>query len=293
MNVGSNEIAPLKDGQNKEQTVHNPTDRHGHQICDYSDTDYSAFWADGVRDYEDAAERIALRKLLAPVSGSCLEIGAGFGRLVNEYAAQCDSVVLTDYAEHMLDQASERVKTLGLEQAECRVLNLYELDGLDRQFDNAVCVRVLHHVEDVPDFFRQVNRALRPGGYFILEFANKRNLLEIFRHLFRRSTLAPFDRRPTPRDQINVYYVFHPAYIREQLRRSGFVIEKELSVSLFRNPTLKKLLPAKRLAAIEDPLQAMPWKLSPSVFIRARKAADLMEAPQEKKQTDGQGKDER
>lgn len=260
-------------GEQERQTQSCATDRLGHHICDYSDTDYQAFWADGTRDYEDAVERIALRRLVQPISGSCLEIGAGYGRLVNEYADRCDSILLTDYAENLLEQARRRVSVLGLEQAECRVWNLYELNRLGQQFDNAVCVRVLHHVEDVPEFFRQVNLALHDGGHFIFEFANKRNLLEIFRWAFRRHNIAPFDRRPTARKD-DVYYNFHPDYIREQLRENGFVIEKELSVSLFRSKVLKRLIPARWLAAVEKPLQGGPWKLSPSIFVRARKIAN-------------------
>ncbi len=258
--------------EQEKQAQSGTTDRLGHHICDYRDTDYHAFWADGARDYEDAVERIALRRLVRPISGSCLEIGAGYGRLVNEYADRCDSILLTDYAENLLEQARRRVSVLGLEQAECKVWNLYELDRLEQQFDNAVCVRVLHHVEDVPEFFRQVNLALRDGGYFILEFANKRNLLEILRWTFRRHNIAPFDRRPTARKD-DVYYNFHPDYIRGQLWENGFVIEKELSVSLFRSKVLKHLIPAKWLAAVEKPLQGGPWKLSPSIFVRARKIA--------------------
>ncbi len=255
----------------------NTTDRLGHRICNYSDTDYAAFWADGTRDYEDAVERIALRRLARRISGSCLEIGAGYGRLVNEYAGRCDSVLLTDYAENLLIQARERVRALGLEQVECRAQNLYELERLGRKFDNAVCVRVLHHVEDVPDFFRQVNLVLHDGGCFIFEFANKRNLLEISRWLLRRPNIAPFDRRPSARKG-EIYYNFHPGYICEQLQRNGFLIEETLSVSLFRNEALKRLVSPGRLAALEKRLQGRAWNLSPSIFVRARKIAPAMSA---------------
>lgn len=253
-----------------------PTDRLGHHICDYADTDYAAFWADGTRDYEDRVERIALWRLTEQISGTCLEIGAGFGRLVNEYARRCSRVVLTDYAAHLLAQASARARLLGLDNVECRQMNLYELDEAGWQFDNAICVRVLHHVESVPDFFRQVNLVLRDGGSFVFEYANKRNLVEILRWLFRRPNIAPFDRRPSARKQ-NVYYNFHPAYIRDMLRRNGFVIEQELSVSIFRSRLLKRLFGPRLLSELERPLQRLlaPLHLSPSVFVRARKVTSV------------------
>ena len=73
-----------------------------HKICDYTDTDYAAFWDNTQREYEDAVERIALRRLTKGMTGTCVEIGAGFGRLVSEYAHLCTSVTLTDYAENMI-----------------------------------------------------------------------------------------------------------------------------------------------------------------------------------------------
>ena len=39
----------------------------GRDYCDYEGSDYrSAFWGGGKREYEDAAERIAIRRLLPP-----------------------------------------------------------------------------------------------------------------------------------------------------------------------------------------------------------------------------------
>lgn len=241
-----------------------------HRICDYRDTDYAAFWADGSRDYEDAVERMALRRLMGSLSGRCLEVGAGYGRLVNTYAEQFDSVLLTDYADNLLAQARERVTALGLSQVRCECWDLYELSTLERRFDAVLCVRVLHHVEDVPAFFEQVARVLRDGGTFVLEFPNKRNLLEIARLLAGRPNIGPFDRRPTARKG-DLYYNYHPAYVEGALREAGFAVEETLSVSLFRSEVLKRLVGARRLAAMERPLQAIVPRLSPSVFVRARR----------------------
>jgi len=253
-----------------------PMDDLGHRICDYSDTDYAAFWAGNERTYEDLVERIALRRLTGGIAGTCLEIGCGYGRLVNEYARACDRVVLTDYAENLLAQARERVRLLGLGHVECRQMNLYHLGQVGEQFDNAICIRVLHHVESVPDFFWQVNLALRDGGTFFLEYANKRNLLEILRWLSHRPNIRPFDHQPSQRKQ-NVYYNFHPTYIRDMLLKNGFQIEEELSVSLFRSPFLKRTFGAERLAKIEQPLQRplAPFHLSPSIFVKARKIRNV------------------
>ena len=56
------------------------------EICDYEGSSYRTdFWEGQGRQYEDMAERLALRKLLPPAGARLVEIGAGFGRLVDLY----------------------------------------------------------------------------------------------------------------------------------------------------------------------------------------------------------------
>lgn len=250
------------------------------EICDYSDTDYAAFWKDSLRDYEDAVERIALRRLINGMSGSCLEIGCGFGRLVNEYAHLCTSITLTDYAENMIAQADARVRDLGLEHVTCMKADLYELASYGRRYHNAICVRVLHHVESVPAFFEQVNCVLEDDGIFIFEYANKMNFVEILRYLLKRSNVEPFAYYPSRRGKA-VYYNFHPTYIRDVLEQSGFVVEEELAVSIFRNKFLKKLFGHRVLTFMERFLQKPLSRLhpSPSVFVKARKVRSVHSGP--------------
>lgn len=248
-------------------------------VCDYSDTDYAAFWKDHNREYEDAVERIALRHLTADMTGTCIDIGGGYGRLVNEYAPKCTHVLLIDYAENMVSQARERVRQLGLNNVECMRANLYELRQYGKTYDNAVCIRVLHHVENVPDFFEQVNMTLEKGGTFILEYANKRNLVEILRYIFRRPNIKPFDYLPSQRMSSDIFYNFHPKYVKDMLIRHGFHIEEELAVSMFRNERLKKIAGSKILSRIEALLQKPfgRFHLSPSVFVKVRKVNDVRE----------------
>lgn len=248
------------------------TETSPHNICDYSDMDYVSFWKTHNRAYEDCVERMALRRLTANISGTCLEIGAGYGRLVNEYAGFCSDVLLTDYAQNLLDQARIRVEQLGFKNVRCMRANLYDLIPLGKKFNNAICIRVLHHVENVPDFFKQVNLSLEENGTFVLEYANKKIIVEIMRYLFRRPNIKPFDYLPSKRGD-NVYYNFNPTYIRDMLNQSGFVVEEELAVSIFRSAFLKKIFHYKFLSKLESFLQRPLARLhlSPSVFLKARK----------------------
>ncbi|MCP4423429.1 MAG: class I SAM-dependent methyltransferase, partial [Chloroflexi bacterium] len=78
-------------------------------VCDYEGSDYrTRFWENQGRDYEDRVERIALRRLM-PANGSTLiEIGAGFGRLADEYVGY-DKVVLFDYSRSLLREAQAQL----------------------------------------------------------------------------------------------------------------------------------------------------------------------------------------
>lgn len=237
-------------------------------ICDYEGTDYRAeFWENRGREYEDLAERIALRRLLPPRGRRLIEIGAGFGRLADLYSGY-DQVILLDYARSGLREAQTRLGRSG------RFLyvaaDLYNLPLAPESCDTAVTVRVLHHVADVPAALRQIASALRPGGAYVLEYANKRNIKAIARYWLRRQQWSPFAAEPY--EFAPLHYDFHPTWMAQQLARAGFTVEAELAVSHFRLPLLKRLIPPRALAALDGVLQGASagWKLAPSVFLRAQ-----------------------
>lgn len=238
------------------------------QICDYEGSTYRTdFWEGQGREYEDLAERIALHKLLSPDGDLLMEIGAGFGRLADLYDGH-KKVVLLDYSKSMLRQAQER---LGRDERYIYVAaNLYNLPFVDDLFSATVTVRVLHHVQDVPAAFCEIRRVLIPAGHYILEYANKRHLKAILRYVLRRQRWNPFALEPVEFVKLN--YDFHPAWMEARLQETGFAIEKQLTVSHFRHPLVKRLVPPGLLAAVDGSLQwtASLWKLSPSIFVRAR-----------------------
>ncbi|HID85964.1 MAG TPA: class I SAM-dependent methyltransferase, partial [Anaerolineae bacterium] len=237
------------------------------QICDYEGSDYrTRFWEAADRAYEDAADRIALARLLPPRGERLIEIGAGFGRLADLYTGY-QQVILLDYATSQLRQAQER---LGRDDRFLYVAaNLYHLPLADSVLDTAITVRVLHHVQDLPAAFREIGRVLKPGGTYVLDYANKRHLKAVLRYLLGRQRESPFSLAPYAFVPLN--YDFHPAYVEARLREAGFALQRQLAVSSFRLPLLKRLLGHRVLAALEELLQGptAPLKLAPSIFIRA------------------------
>jgi ubiquinone/menaquinone biosynthesis C-methylase UbiE len=249
-------------------------------ICDYEGSDYrSRFWTNQGREYEDLAERIAIRRLLPHQGRQLLEVGTGFGRLVDLYQGY-QHLVLLDYSKSMLKEAQER---LGQSPKYTYVAaSLYQMPLVDGLFDTACMVRVMHHVANVPGALRQIHRVVRPGGIFVLEFASKLHLKSVLRYVVRRQSWSPFV--PNPVEFAALNFDFHPRWMRDQLRRHGFAIQRLRSVSRFRVPLLKRIIPPRTLAWLDGALQWLGsiWQFTPSVFVRARREGgegDPMIAP--------------
>lgn len=234
------------------------------RICDYEGSPYrTVFWEQADRGYEDAAERLALRAMLPPTGERLVEIGAGFGRLVDAYAGY-RQVILLDYAHSMLEDARAR-----LGDAFTYVCaDLYRLPFATHALDTVVQVRVLHHVEDVPAAFGEVARVLRGGGVYVLEFANKRNLKSIARYYAWGLADSPFAREP--REVVALNWNFHPDYVESALRDAGLAVLRRRAVSHFRVGALKRLVPAGALARVDgligDRLGGMA--VAPSQFLQ-------------------------
>jgi SAM-dependent methyltransferase len=251
-----------------------PEDAVAHKparICDYEGSGYrTAFWEGQGREYEDLAERFALRRLLPPEGERILDIGGGFGRLVDLYDGYKE-IVLMDYSRSQLQDAQQR---LGRERLIYVAANVYEMPFAMGAFDTAVMVRVLHHLSDVPGAMRAIQHVLRPGATFVMEYANKRNLKAILRYALRRQTTSPFTLAPL--EFAPLHFDFHPEYVEQSLADAGLHIERQLAVSHFRIAWLKRHVPAHILAradrALQQPLAGL--KCTPSMFVRSCTAGD-------------------
>lgn len=222
------------------------------------------FWA--VREYEDRCDRLALRALLPGTGGHLVDLGAGFGRLVDEYGG-FEAVTLVDASPTMLEAARARVGSdprLFLIAADARHLPIP-----DASVDVVVAVRLLVHIGDPEEIFREITRILMPGGTLIVEFPNRRHLLAGLRYLVGRQAWSP--RTPEPHEYLDGHFAHHPATIETQLRDAGLSPDQRRSVSLFRLASLKRRVPAHVLARMEAPLQRPLGLLAPgpSVYVRA------------------------
>jgi len=238
------------------------------RICDYEGSTYRTdFWEGQGREYEDLAERVAIRALLPPRGRRLVDIGAGFGRLAGLYSGY-DEVVLLDYSQSQLEYARQH---WGDERFIYVAADIYRLPLADDAVDSIVMVRVLHHLEDVPTAFAQLARVLADGGTWVLEFANKRHLKSLVRWLLRRGP-NPFALEPL--SFADLHLDFHPRWVEQRLQEQGLVVEARRSVSLFRVDLLKRSISARTLARLDAAQQRLLARLylAPSVFYGVRQS---------------------
>jgi len=237
-------------------------------VCSYEGSDYQQrFWEEGGRAYEDAAEAIALRRLLPKSGKFMLELGAGAGRNTHRYQ-NFKRVALLDYSRTQLEQARDRLGDSG--DYLFVAADIYHLPFVPGLFDGSTMIRTLHHMADPQMALDQVARVMAPEGVFIREFANKHNLKAMLRYLLGKQSWSPYTREPVEFTELN--FDFHPQSVRDYLRRAGFSIEKQLTVSHFRLDALKQRVPTRFLAGLDGLLQ---WtgafiQISPSVFTRCQ-----------------------
>jgi SAM-dependent methyltransferase len=237
-------------------------------VCDYEGSDYAnRFWDQQGREYEDQVERIALRRLLPPTGDTLIDIGAGFGRLADEFDGY-KRVVLFDYSRSLLREAQAR---FGDDPRFIYVAgNWYQMPFVAGLFDALVQIRTIHHATDVPALFSELARIARPEGEYVLEFASKRHLKAILRYWLGRQKWSPFSREPLEFVELN--FDFHPQWMDGRLIDAGFQPGRVLTVSHLRLPLLKKVMPTRLLVRLDSLLQntARWWQLTPSLFIASQ-----------------------
>ena len=241
-------------------------------VSDYNGYDYKAeFWEKADREYEDQADRMAIRKLLPKRMEKFADIGGGYGRLANEYLKRARKVYIFDYSKSELKQAKE----IYGDKIETKAGDIYKLPFRDDELDGLMMVRVTHHLKHLDRAMAELYRVLKPGGVAVVEVANKRTLPKMARFVTGRSKVNPFDKKVANYKEISAdgFYNYHPKYVEEIFEKVGFEQEKVLSVSNFRSRGLKKVFGTERLVKMEDKAQKAlaGIRFAPSIYYKLRK----------------------
>jgi len=229
---------------------------------------YTRFWQG--REYEHQSEVFALNRFLHNLHFNVsADIGGGFGRLTPLLSACSKKTFLLEPSARMRRLAPKNLKVIAGTATHTHLP--------DSSLDCAMMVRVLHHLPDIQPVFAEMARVVKPNGYLIIEFANSANFKSRL-----KSWLSGQPILPTPIDlrsagSIRKKYIHfvnhHPQTVLKTLSLCHFVPLQTLSVSNFRSPLLKKILPVKLLLWLESLSQSFLSEsyFGPSIFILSRR----------------------
>lgn len=248
----------------------------------YDSFDYPSYWKS--REYEHEAEVIAIRSFLEkiPRIKNILEVGCGYGRLLEYYAHRGKKIVLTDPCVKMLAEAKKRSRTRGTTNVvfvQSKVENLGKKFRRN-QFDMIIMVRVTHHLENLDEVFEIFEKLLKPGGYLILEFANKLHSKALLKNILVGNFTFPLEIFPTDKrskknkqDKTLPFFNYHPDKISDLLHDYKFEIIAKRSVSNVRSTWVKRHFPLAFLLEFEKSTQKLLSSVNfgPSVFLLAKK----------------------
>lgn len=236
---------------------------------------YLKYW--NGRDYEHAAEEMAIKRLLEGKHfHKAVDVGGGYGRLcvlLEEYA---DKVTLAEPSQQQLDIAADYLKNHP--EIDRKLLQADDLKFQAGSIDLLTMVRVMHHLPDPSAEFTEFARVLSDDGYAIIEVANYSHARNRFKHFIKGKKLPsePIDiRSQKNRTEDEIPFVNHnPETVIKQLAHAGLKVDRILSVSNLRSPALKRMVPRRIMLAIEGILQPTlaGSYFGPSIFFLVRKA---------------------
>lgn len=245
----------------------------------YDTYDYPSYWEG--REYEHFSEVISIKAFLnkIPKVKTILEVGTGFGRLIPVYSFRAKKIILSDPSAKLLKLARERFSDKKVRFIQSKLENLPgKVKG--GSVDLIICVRVLHHIQDLKKAFSITARLLKKGGFLILEFPNKRHAKASFLEFLKGNFTFPIDIFPKDiRSKKSIkaktlpFVNYHPDTIFEMLKVLDFEIVEIKSVSNIRSTRIKKIIPKDALLFFEKHLQKPLAKISfgPSIFVLAQK----------------------
>jgi ubiquinone/menaquinone biosynthesis C-methylase UbiE len=262
----------------KQEPVNTTTKNTSKKKADqYNDPRYNYLHYWKGRDYEHAAEEIALKSLLQGKHFKhAVDVGGGYGRLCVFLEKYADKVTLAEPSQQQLDIAKDFLKDHP--KVDRKLLQADDLKLKDGSVDLLTMIRVMHHLPDPSAEFTEISRVLNKNGHAIIEVANYAHARNRLKHLLKGKKLPtePIDiRSAANRRESEIPFVNHnPETVIKQLGHAGLKVERVLSVSNLRSPALKKIMPRRVMLVIEGLLQpALAGSyFGPSIFFLVKKA---------------------
>jgi ubiquinone/menaquinone biosynthesis C-methylase UbiE len=248
-------------------------------VYDAANYDYSTFWKG--REYEHKSEIIALNSLYSKMSKTdwFIDVGGSYGRLFDTYKDLANKKIILDYSILALQQAKERFQER--DDVYLVAANVYNLPFRENSFELGQMIRVMHHLEDQLKFFRELERVLKSGANFILEFPNSRHIKNILRSIFDSRYREIYKKKafeiPETKqkqgmleDSNRLFLGYSLHHIEYLIKSTNLEIVKKRGVSILRIPLIKKFIPETLLLLFEKIYQKVSpvFLISPSVFLK-------------------------
>jgi ubiquinone/menaquinone biosynthesis C-methylase UbiE len=253
-----------------------PMNQASSKKADQYDVDYNymKYW-DG-RDYEHAAEEMAIKRLLKGKHfKSAADIGGGYGRLCVLLEDYADKVTLAEPSNVQLQLAEEFLKDHP--EVDRKQMQADDLKFIDGELDLITMIRVMHHLPNPEKELSELHRVLAADGRVILEVANYAHAPNRLKYVLKGKKLPtePVDIRSEENRRANLIpFVNHnPKTILKQVAAAGFEVDAVLSVSNLRSQTLKKFVPRAVMLSAERIMQttlAMTY-FGPSIWFLLKK----------------------
>jgi ubiquinone/menaquinone biosynthesis C-methylase UbiE len=198
---------------------------------------------------------------------TALDLGCGTGAVTLHLASRGATVRAVDHSPEMIEVAKRKAEQAGLaERITFHVTEIGDLPFDSASFDAVTCQRVLHHVQDPAEVLAEVDRVLKPGGFFYLSdtLPDATPAGRILRSLWRLArTMLGRTTTWEPSGLPRVHEVDRPAAeVERLLAGAGFSFE----LLFFTHVGLRRHLSPGRRALLIKAL-SFPWR---------RKKGDLL-----------------
>ncbi len=215
-------------------------------IPDYERYDYSREWEN--KQIEDLAEKRILASWVKP-SGSCLELGGGFGRLTSFLEPYFSRVVMVDFSRANIQKASRRIKITEIVRSE-----IHEIPFKDETFDYIFMIRVVHHLADPLIVLKEIRRVAKQGATVIISAPN---LTFGKYHRLRSNTLVGEGKCGHKIYAAPLKY-YSTEFLKEEARLGTGMFENSIGIKLHRFTFLH----------LADVLISPLWYLKPNIFMK-------------------------
>ena len=181
----------------------------------YEGIEYQAFWDDSTLRRQNALEQHLVAKMLPAAGYRILDLGGGYGRLAPSYLGRFKQVVLCDGSLSLLRAAQNALGDRAIYVA----ADVARLPFRAASFDCILTIRVLQHVQSLPDALNEMHRVVARDGTLVFSFHNKRNAKRIVRGFAARGDANPFS--PAPTEPIPTLISRHPTVVEGTRARGG------------------------------------------------------------------------